>query len=81
MSRRSTGTILIAVSAFLYAAHFIAAAIFGSGVLSWDAGLFKAMLEYTDHGLHSASLISLIGGVLYLIWAEFSEVKGKTKES
>ena len=80
MSRRSTGTILIAVSAFLYAAHFVAAAIFGSGLSSWDTGLFRAMLQYTDQGLDTASLVSLIAGVLYLGWAELSE-RQKTDNS
>lgn len=81
MSRRSTGTILVAVSAFLYATHFVAAAIFGSGVSSWNADLFRAMLQYTDQGLHTAGLFALIGGIFYLVWAEFSAVKRKPKES
>ena len=79
MSRRTTGNTLIAVSAFLFAAHFLAAAVFGSNVASWDADLFRAMLQYTDQGLSTASLVALIAGVVYLPWAELSEVTNKRK--
>ena len=79
MSRRATGNTLIAVSAFLYAAHFLAAAMFGSNLASWDADLFRAMLQYTDQGLSTASLVALIAGVVYLLWAELSEVANKRK--
>lgn len=77
MTRRCTGTTLIAVSAFLYATHFITAAIFGSGLSSWSTELFRNMLYNTDQGLSTASLVSLIAGVLYLVGAEIGSLLTK----
>jgi len=74
MSRRTTGLGLIGISAFLFSTKFIAAAIFGSGVVSWNADLYHSMLTYVDQGLSTASLIALISGVVYLIWGELTEI-------
>jgi hypothetical protein len=71
MSRRKTGATLIAVAAFLYAARFIAAAIFSGGISSWDADLFNAMLQYVGPDLWYAAAIALAAGLVYLIWSEF----------
>ncbi len=76
MSRRKTGATLIAVAAFLYAARFIAAAIFGCGISSWDADLFNAMMQYVGPDLWYAAAIALAAGLVYLIWSEF---EGKSK--
>ena len=72
MSRRGAGMGFIGISSFLFAAKFITAAIFGSGVASWNSDLFASMLNYVDQGLSIASIIALIVGILYLIWAEIS---------
>ena len=73
MSRRAAGISLIAVSALLYAARYLAAAIFGSGVSSWSSDLFQAMLHNVGRGLATWSLIALVAGILYLVWAEVGE--------
>lgn len=73
MSRRTTGTILIFLSGLLYAVHFLAAAIYGSGQASWNTELFKGLLQYTDQGLTTASITALVVGVIYLVWAELSD--------
>ncbi|MBN2048561.1 MAG: hypothetical protein JW750_12020 [Anaerolineaceae bacterium] len=75
MSRRTTGAVLIFTAAFLYAAKFIAAATFGSGLNNWNSDLFRSMLRYVDQGLTPASVIALIAGIIYLIWAEIEEKK------
>lgn len=75
MSRRGTGLGFISIAAFLYSTRFIAAAIFGSGVQSWDTDLFSAMLGYVDQGLSTVSVISLIAGIAYLVWAEIADIR------
>lgn len=75
MSRRKTGALFISTAAFLYAARFIAAAIFGCGVSSWNAELFSAMLQYVGPELWYAAAAFLAVGLVYLIWAETEGVK------
>jgi hypothetical protein len=70
MNRRATGVVFIAIAAFLFATRYIAAAIFGSGVRSWEAGLFDAMLAYVGPELPILSAVSLLIGIVYLIRAE-----------
>lgn len=72
MNRRAAGVCFCVIAAMLFAARYIVAAIFGSGVSSWDAGLFRAMLEYVGPSLLTLSILSLIVGVFYLV---FSEIK------
>jgi hypothetical protein len=70
MSRRATGVAFLAISAFLFGIRFIAAAIFGSRLTSWDANMFNAFLSYVDQGLTATSVVGLILGAAYLLWAE-----------
>lgn len=71
MQRRTVGVILLCISAFLYGVRYISAAIFGSGVTSWNSQLFNEMLEYVGVGPLIMSWIALIAGIGYLIFAEF----------
>ncbi|MCM3626156.1 hypothetical protein M3194_02090 [Paenibacillus glycanilyticus] len=70
MQRRTVGVILLCISAFLYGIRYLSAAIFGSGVTSWNRQLFDEMLESVGNGPLIMSLIALIAGVGYLIFAE-----------
>lgn len=71
MSRRTTGTVLLLISALLYATRYLSAAIFGSSLANnWSKELFDAMLQYVGQGLPTWGLIALIAGVGYLLWAE-----------
>lgn len=72
MGRRYTGLGFCGIAAFLYAAKYITAAIFGTGVSSWNSELFHAMLQYVDAGnsLAILSIISLIVGIVYLVMGE-----------
>lgn len=75
MSRRITGTVLLLISALLYAARYLSAAIYGSSIPSdWSADIFDAMLQYVGQGLVTWSLVALIAGVVYLIWAEVDTI-------
>ena len=81
MSRRSTGTVLVAVSALLYASRFLAAAIFGSGVSSWNRDLFNAMLHNVGPGLLLWSRMAFLAGLVYLVLAEVESVLKHRKVS
>ncbi|MEC0126570.1 hypothetical protein [Paenibacillus pabuli] len=80
MSRRTTGTLLLVIAAFLYGVRYVSAAIFGSGVTSWDSDLFQGMLNYVGTAPQSWSIAALILGLFYLVWAEYEASSSKTKE-
>ncbi|MBS4025528.1 MAG: hypothetical protein KGZ96_07605 [Clostridia bacterium] len=77
MNKRGAGISLIAISAFLFASRHVSAAIFGSGVSSWNAGLYDNMLNYVGNSLSNFGLATLLVGIVYLIWGEFEEIKSK----
>lgn len=57
------GSMLICAAAFLYAARYIAAAIFMTGVTNWNAELFRASYSYVGNGLTIWSTLALIAGL------------------
>lgn len=73
MSRRTSGTLLIVVAAFLYSTRYLSAAVFGSSLTNWSAELFAAMLQYVGRELIIWSVVALVAGLVYLIWAEVDE--------
>jgi len=73
MSRRTAGVFFCFIAAFLYAARHLSAAIFGSGVSSWNRELYNAMLQYVGNTLTVLSIVALIAGIIYLILAELVE--------
>jgi hypothetical protein len=75
MGKRAVGAILCLTAGILFSARYLAAAIFLSGASSWDSGLFAAGLEYVGTPLRTLSIISLLVGVIYLVWAEVSDKK------
>ena len=76
MSKRSAGVVLLGISAFLYSMRTLAAALFSSGVQSWNADLFRSMISYIDQGVMlNASIIALVAGIFYLLWAEISALR------
>ena len=51
-----------------------------SGVSTWDESLFESGLLCVGNGLSAFSVISLLVGIAYLVWAEIDEFRGeKTK--
>ncbi|BCV20196.1 hypothetical protein [Moorella sp. Hama-1] len=77
MSKRTAGVVFLAIAAFLQGIHYLAAAIFGSGVSSWNKDLFRAMLGYTAPGLVIWINIALAAGIIYLLWAEIEAWRQK----
>lgn len=80
MNRRGTGAVLLLISAFLYATKYLCVAIYGSNVASWNEHHFNQLLSFVGRGLTVISIIALIFGCIYLIWAEIDEfIKNKPK--
>ena len=74
MNRRGVGVVLIAVAAFLFAARYLAAAIYGSNTTgSWDAELFHGMYGYVGSGLTTAAIVALVAGIAYIVFGELTE--------
>lgn len=79
MSKRTAGISLVAISALLYAARYLAAAIFGSGVSSWSQELFQAMLTNVGKEPVTLSVLALFAGIGYLLWAEIDAIRAAMK--
>jgi len=60
MSRRGVGVTLIAIAAFLYGVRYITAAVFGSGINTWNSDNFNAMLQYVGPNLNYAAAVALL---------------------
>jgi len=73
VNRRAAGVGFCFIAAFLFATRYMAAAIFSTGVASWNSNLFREMLKYMGNSLVVLSLISLIVGIVYLVLAETSK--------
>ncbi|URN93827.1 MAG: hypothetical protein NAG76_18645 [Candidatus Pristimantibacillus lignocellulolyticus] len=74
--KNTIGIIFICISAFLYGIWYLSAAIYGSGMSSWSRDLFKSMLEYVGPGPLILSCISLITGLVILL---YSNLKNRIK--
>lgn len=80
MSRRLTSVVFIMIAAVLIAVKYLSAAIFGSRVTNWDEQLFDNMLIYVGNTLSNFSLLSLLMGIVYIIWGEYSEWNPKKRK-
>ena len=73
MSKRTAGVMFCLIAGGLFAIRYIVAALFMSGVSSWNAMNFAAGLEYQGNGLLIFSIISLVVGIVYLVRAEIED--------
>lgn len=73
MNKRTAGVMFCLIAGVLFAIRYIVAALFMSGVLSWNAMIFAAGLEYQGNGLLIFSIISLVVGIVYLVRAEIED--------
>ena len=80
MNNKGVGSVFCLISALLMCARYVSAAIFMSGVSSWDSELFAAGLLYVGTPLKTASIVSLIAGILFLVYGLYQDVK-KDKSS
>ena len=74
MSRRTTGALLLAIAAFLFATRYLSAAIYGSAMNSWSMELFRNMFHNVGSGLTNWSMVTLVAGLLYLAWSEVDSI-------
>jgi len=64
----TVGGMLLFTSAFLYAARYIAAALFmGPGLKSWGVDLFQASYSYVGNGLTTWAILALIAGFATIV--------------
>lgn len=73
MGKRGVGALFCLTAAILFSARYIAAALFLSGVSSWNQDLFAAGLNYVGTPLVALSVIALLAGIGYLVWAEVTD--------
>lgn len=73
MNKRTAGVMFCLIAGELFAIRYIVAALFMSGVSSWNAMNFAAGLEYQGNGLLIFSIISLVVGIVYLVRAEIED--------
>ena len=79
MENKIVGAIFCFMSAILISARYISAAIFMSGVVSWDATLFAAGLEYVGPFLPVAAGVAFIIGILFLGYGLYQDSKKMKK--
>lgn len=71
------GCIFCFISAMLMATRYISAAIYESGSASWSNELFVLGLHYVGSPLRTASIVSLVVGILFLIYGLFQDIRKK----
>ncbi len=79
MNYKGVGAVFCLIAAILTAVRYVSAAIFMSGVASWDGALFRAGLEYIGPTLPTAAIAALIVGVAFLGVGIFQDIKGAAK--
>ena len=79
MNDKGIGAVFCGIAAMLLSAKYIAAAIFLSGVQSWNWNLFQAGLSYVGATLDIASAGSLLVGILFLGYGVYRDVREKKK--
>ncbi len=80
MNNKGVGAVFCLIAALLMAARYLTAAIFMSGVLSWDSELFRASLDYIGPALPIAACAALAAGVVFLAVGILQDVKGSAKK-
>lgn len=70
INKQGAGVSFCFIAAFLFSVEYISAAIFGSGISSWNSVLFNNMLIYIGNTLVALSVIALGVGIIYLVKAE-----------
>ena len=78
MSRRISGTIFCAISAFLFSSRYICAAIQCSGKTGWYSSQISQRLTGLGF-LQFLGILALLVGIAYLIAAEVAEKRSKDK--
>ena len=80
MNNKGVGAVFCLIASILTAARYLSAAIFMSGVSSWDSELFQVGLSYTGSLLQWAAVAALIAGVAFLGMGLYQDVKNSEKK-
>ena len=78
MSRRTSGTIFCAISAFLFSSRYFCAAIQCIGKTGWASNQIPTRLTGLG-SLQFLGVVALVVGIIYLIAAEVVEKRSKDK--
>ena len=77
MSRRTTGAAFCAIAALLFSVRYVVAAqLFGAmhpGAI--DATTLNQYLAYAGRPLLAGSVVALVVGIAYLVWAELEDLR------
>ena len=79
MNHKGIGAVFCLISAILTSTRYLAAAIFMSGVSSWNSNLFSSGLAYVGSPLKIAAIIALVVGIAFLGYGLYQDIKEKRK--
>ena len=80
MNNKGVGAVFCLIASVLMAARYMTAAIFMSGVSSWDSELFRAGLSYTGPSLKWAAFVALLVGAAFLGIGVYQDIKNSEKK-
>ena len=80
MNNKGVGAVFCLIASVLTAARYMSAAIFMSGVSSWNSELFRAGLEYIGPALPTASVIALAAGIVFLGIGIYQDIRRAVKK-
>lgn len=80
MNNKGIGTIFCLIAAIMMSARYIAAAIFMSGVSSWNYVLFTSGLEYVGSPLKIWSIVSLVVGIAFIACGLYQDYQAGKKK-
>ena len=80
MNNKGVGAIFCLIASILTAARYMTAAVFMSGVSSWNRELFQDGLNYTGPALKWAAIVALIVGVAFLGIGVYQDFKNSEKK-
>ena len=80
MNNKGVGAVFCLIASVLTAARYMSAAIFMSGVSSWNSELFRAGLEYIGPALPTASAIALAAGIVFLGIGIYQDIRRAVKK-
>ncbi len=80
MNNKGVGAVFCLIASVLTAARYMSAAIFMSGVSSWNSALFRAGLEYIGPALPTASVVALAAGIVFLGIGIYQDIRRAVKK-
>ena len=79
MNNKGVGAVFCLIAAILISARYLSAALFMSGVVSWDSSLFQAGLSYVGSPLQTLAVLALVVGIVFLVLGFLDDRKNARK--